>query len=503
MTPKPRKQMAKLSETQSTESPYFSKSPVKDRLTQPTPRDNRSATVPGQSSDHEDQDNDENPEGVSENEDPPGDTRQKSSMRNIPDDDVGATMRSRRWRESIVTALHNKDFGRIGEFIDDAYEAGGDEARQEAEELLKRAGLDPTGNPITPRPTQGSELTALVAAMTASFQNLRPNASVPDGGDIKEFNGKPAELDWWLASIEARFRLFPDYFTNDKTKVAWALTRISSTLQYWVYGLNESQGHEIKNWSRFKAYMTESFGSSSLKWDKIHRLDTIHQTTSVGDFIVQWEELVSSAKLDVEQVKLFFVAKLKPAVKEQLQLQGLTGKEEYREFKVKARTMDEAIFAKQISSNKAAKENQGTNKKGSSTPAYTNRNHQPNEKQQNAQTKGKLTDEEKKYRRDNNLCLYCGKADHRVKDCTWLKEGTQPPQTTQTTNRQPASDRGVMDSYRPSYRDDDRTRTRSRERPREREQNQRQDRQPPRQGALKARAAQVYEVDSDEEESDN
>ncbi|KAG9767322.1 hypothetical protein KCU88_g7469, partial [Aureobasidium melanogenum] len=332
---------------------------------------------------------------------------------------------SNRLRHSIVEAAKGGDATRIFEAMIEQYNKGREDASKDTdraeEEYVEQAHRlreareqlaleNAYAQSADPKLAGEEEFKDFMGALTASIRDIKTNAPPPDASDIKEFSGKAAELDWWIAAIERKFKLHPNFFQDDTIKTTWALQKVGPSLQHWVFSLHDTNADYLESWNKLKKHLKDSFGSASLTWNKFHRLNEIVQVTSVSDFIVHWEELCNALKLNLEDNKLHFLSKLKPDVKEQMQLQGFTGQEKYSEIKKKARTMDDALFAKKRMQTSSQT---GTQQRTKNQKAKTGQTETPS-----FQPRGKLTEEEKRYRRTNNLCLYCGEAGHMVKDCT-------------------------------------------------------------------------------------
>lgn len=426
----------------------------------------------------------------------------------------GTTVRrlTQNWRNSLVHNVAVQNFDGVVDNVQEAFERGRQVEREritdpgsyddEALNLAFQEGKQwQRDHPTTETPQSSQRPDAgMEALLTTMRQGLMAFAPPPEGRDVKPFNGDPKKFKSWLTSIKREFRLAPSYFANDEVKITWAMRKFGEKMEAYTDALeNSDKPGLLTDWSVFESYLSTTYDRKGLKLDKIKKLNTLMQTTSVEDFSSPWEELLLNLKLSLEDNKLLFVSKLKDRVIDTLHASEFDViQASYQDIKLKAIAIDDATFSREQKQAAATK----ATISGNTTP-------QPTAMRGGASFRGrggggtgsatersKLSEEERKYRKENKLCMYCGK--HKDSErCpepgyrfTPSSSSSSPAPTTRQSQQ--------MDSYRPDYqqgrsrRDDDDRRNNQRD-------NRRQD---DRRGARQG-ATQLLPQDADSSEEDD
>ena len=305
----------------------------------------------------------------------------------------------------------------------------------------------PAGPPLEQGTSAGRESPAMLEMMRmASLMNISNSTTPAEFADVDKYDGSPTKLKWWLHKIENAFALHPGYFGPERTKTTWAMNQVQSKLKNWVLGIHKQEAL-MASWPLLKKHILETRSTTATQWADVKKLHELEQTKSVHEFSLLWEELCYSLGYDLEAHKATYLAKLKPRIRTHLQLQGFNGKESYAELHVKAETIDQALFAEDKEAGKLTKTDKPytgksyTSNRGANTTNQASQGSGNQNRRRQARGEGGtvLSDAEVQRRKDQNLCLYCGKSGHRIRDCrARANERKQSGSATNTGGSAPA-----------------------------------------------------------------
>jgi hypothetical protein len=263
-----------------------------------------------------------------------------------------------------------------------------------------------------------------------------------------EFNGKTTEYATFIGHCEFYFMNKPVTFgKNDANKVNFAISRLRGHPSTWAHSLLRANPNNptLKSWSLFRAEL-DTLYADPFYMEQVRRdLDALEQKGSARTFAAEFKTLAAIRNLPDDEKIFQFKKKLKGTV--QTQLAGLLSIDETFDSLVhKAILVDQALFNADKAAKKAAKSqnsgssssssrppqqpqhqprnNSSSSSGGSRNPGFSGGSHSsttPGSRTPSSTPHPPLSEAEKQYREDNNLCRFCG-GPHFKKDCEELKK---------------------------------------------------------------------------------
>ena len=263
----------------------------------------------------------------------------------------------------------------------------------------------------------------------------QPKVQTPD-----LFYGDRKKLRGFLTQLDIYFTLRPNEFSTDIQRIYFAASYLRGAAANWMepYLRKLSTGTTIDNlvplldtYQQFLQEINKTFGDINETATAERELQRLKQTKSCSLYTTEFRRITSHLSWNEEALIFTYYQGLKDYIKDEL------SKDErphtLSDLIEKAVRLDDRIFERKV-------EKQGhfsSSRPQNQRPPFQPRQHYPSppdpmdldasfkhkpsnpapQSSRNTSNKGKLTMAEKQYRRDNNLCLYCGKAGHRVQDC--------------------------------------------------------------------------------------
>ncbi len=262
------------------------------------------------------------------------------------------------------------------------------------------------------------------------------NATYKDGfaGDRRFFKG-------FLAKIELVFMLYPERFNDDSTKVIYIISRLYGTAMTWAASLIENHDPCLNNYDSFIGKMKSFFGNNDATFIANQKLRSIKQKRlgDIRNYIIEFNRYADESSWNEEAKMDAFLNGLNEQIATRI-LEMFPGPSTLSRLQTIASRIDCRIFAhRQFFNNNRNYSNNRRNNSNNNKRSNFNKRHS----NQNKKFKGPLSKEEKDRRRRENLCLYCGSADHLVDNCPLIKKNLK--NNTHITN--------LEDTHRPRVSD--------------------------------------------------
>jgi hypothetical protein len=171
---------------------------------------------------------------------------------------------------------------------------------------------------------------------------------------------------------------------------------------------------ELTDWAKFIIFFNANFADPNQRANAERKIRALRQITSVSIYASAFQSYCYDLDDTPRRIAENFYDGLKPAIKDELHQRG------------KPTTLEPMIhLALSIDSRLIEREFERSSERTSQYSATSSSYNLPRQARISAITdiadtprpKGPLSDEERKHRFDNNLCLYCGKAGHTVQAC--------------------------------------------------------------------------------------
>ena len=262
--------------------------------------------------------------------------------------------------------------------------------------------------------------------VTAAQQDRAPKLNPP-----KPFDGTRAEYKSFIMQLNLIFNSDPARYTGtnaDNAKIAYAASYLSGSAKEWFQPhVNETTGAiSFPTWTEFVAALRAAFEDPDAYQTAYNKISTLKQEKDCSSYYATFVPLATVLGID-ERTKISFFkkglnAELKKALSYQITLP--TGFDEFVQACIK--------IDNQIRANTEARDAIPRTQGGqfAPTPSTSTGTHSGpmdlSGARYRSQKRGPVTDQEKKRRRDNNLCLYCGSSGHWASQCPHKRSRGKP-----------------------------------------------------------------------------
>jgi Retrotransposon gag protein len=308
-------------------------------------------------------------------------------------------------------------------------------------------------------PPPYSELARALTLLANSIGALKVSKARTKVHEPDPFDGSDTrKLQPFLVQCQLNFRDRPDTFTSNEAKVTFALSYLKGTvLDYFEPALMDPDENPIwsTNYSKFTSELWTNFGPFNPKANAKNELDWLRMKDNqkITKYIVSFQQLALRVQWGQAALQQQFyiglpswikdeiarIGKLDTLIKLRELSQGIDARywEHHSEISRENALMSEAEKSSEKtnklnnksdkksdnSSQKKTPGNSGSSSSGNTTNNSGSLNNSTNKKStldllEKLGKDGKLTPQERQRRMDGNLCLFCGKGGHMVKDCT-------------------------------------------------------------------------------------
>lgn len=325
-------------------------------------------------------------------------------------------------------------------------------------------------NPLSLTDDQWAGVTQLIAnAVAAAMAASAPALSVtskPKRAEIKApdvFDGsEPTAALTFLNECALVFRARAEDYSTGISRVNYAALHLRGAAQLWFISFLNNPSSSIDtdsdnaepsitdDWDAFRTALTETFGEAdptSVAESKLTSLGMANHH-HVSRYAADFAALVSQTTWDDSSRRAQFYKGLAPRIKDALSTSGQPRPRSYKLLVTRCREIDQLYWERKEEEARETRSRQTPANSRSNLPSYSpspsvlappisisslnpssppfNRDKRSSSPQVDLTGKigpdGRLTAEEKKRRRDHDLCLFCGSADHNRASCP-----TAPP----------------------------------------------------------------------------
>ena len=267
------------------------------------------------------------------------------------------------------------------------------------------------------------------AAKNPSFVGQRVKIGQPT-----PFDGKVSKYFTFMSQCQLHFTMYPDSFFFAESKVLFVIFFLIGNARSWATDILNQKTHPLrKDYDSFKAALNLLYLDQNLRHQAYDKLSHLKQTKSTAAYSVEFQQIIIPLKLDNNAKCIFFYIGFKDTVKDTL---ATVGEPELFEelidqvIVIDQRQHQRRIKKKKISlklANPVSVSNSGTTKNENgkrpvsalfSRPSTLASSFKSRDKPDKSQLRPLVSNAEKKRRRKNKLCFYCGKADHRIGKCS-------------------------------------------------------------------------------------
>ena len=234
------------------------------------------------------------------------------------------------------------------------------------------------------------------------------------------FTGKRERLGTFITDCTLFFKAYPNNFVDDETKISFMISYFDEEAREIIEPLvrQEPQPLCLLDFKLFIAFLESSWSISDLKEESLENLHSLKQTGPADEYFREFRKLCGIIGADVNDSAHLTMARMN--MSEYL-------KDELARREGNPKTFDDLVrWATRLDDRKRLKDEAKTRTRStpkSSVPASSDIQTKPTSSASTPQRqfrRGPLDDEERTRRRENNLCAFCGDANHAVEACPAL-----------------------------------------------------------------------------------
>ena len=279
------------------------------------------------------------------------------------------------------------------------------------------------------------------AALAAQAASATAVAHMPTG--LGKALNKPSEYDGkdrnacttFISQVKLYIHGNPLFFVNEQAKVLFATTYLKHKAFAWMEPrIMKGTDPMLSNFELFCQELLRNLGDPDREKNMSKKLRALRQTSSAAAYRTEFDNISQYLEWDEGALKEYFYEGLKETVKDSLALVP-EEPEDFKDYQDLCIRLDNRIFERKedsrrqsnktpsASSHRKPSETTDTPKPQIQVNTYTDNGPPmdvgvPMDLDAAANRKFKpLTPQERQYRMQNQLCLYCGKPGHRAGDC--------------------------------------------------------------------------------------
>ena len=300
-------------------------------------------------------------------------------------------------------------------------------------------------------------LTQSIISQNRPTATPQPHPREPKIKDPETFSGQRDTLTAFLTECELIFELQPSRFPDDRTKVGYLISLLRGTPLLAVRPLLQEipRPFILEDVVLFVEYLKTNYGDPDERGTARRKLKALRQTGPASSYFAEFQQYISILGWkDQDPIVDRAIDGLKPYLKDEVARTGLQPHSltDLISFIV---PLDNRLYEREQERRRETKEPNAKDVRpytssGTTTITATTRP-SANVGDYNRGTpqsgirplrpplsnpiipRGPLSDREKQRRRDNNLCLYCGKGDHLIQSCPSAPPARFPPRNEPTS----------------------------------------------------------------------
>ena len=273
-----------------------------------------------------------------------------------------------------------------------------------------------------------SPLTSLQqqAPTTSSNEAKEPRVSLP-----KKFNYTRSKFQGFVNQVQLITILQPQRYPTDATHVGLVGTLLTGQALSWFAPLFEKNVAILGNFEAFLGAFSEAFGEHDKIRSATTKIRSLRQgTRSASNYGSEFRQLACDINWDELALISQFYSNLQDGVKDLLLT--LPDPSTLDEAINQAVKCDNRLFKRRQDKRIWTTPHQPSEYSASSTSAHAVKYTKAEAMQIDATRFKPLMEQEKKRRREENLCLYCGQPGHRASNCPLRRQRTFCMRTTTT-----------------------------------------------------------------------
>ena len=255
-----------------------------------------------------------------------------------------------------------------------------------------------------------------------------PRARAPKLNPPKPFDGTRSQYKTFMTQLSLVFNSDPAQYPTESSKIAYAASYLSGTAGTWFQPhMNASTGEfSFATWATFVEALRAAFDDPDAYQTAERQILALKQDRDCSSYHAAFVPLATILNYDGRTKISYFRRGLHRELRKALSYQSTPDDfDTFVQFCIK---IDNQIRAERESRDPPRTQGgQFTSGPGASTSTSTGTHPGPMDlsagtRQYKSQKRGPVTPMEKKRRRENNLCLYCGSPGHWASQCPHKKK---------------------------------------------------------------------------------
>lgn len=270
------------------------------------------------------------------------------------------------------------------------------------------------------------------------------SAPKPSFKDPFVFTGNSADVETFMAEIKRAVHLQRSALITDKDKAYFMNSYLGLGVpKQWFQGVEKFTPNLVDDFPKLLDAFKAHFGNPNLAYEYARKLEALRQTNSCSNYAAQFKQLVCYVDWS-DQTKIdSFYAGMKSEVKDRMSqithenrpktfdayvklCIQLDNAAHERELERERERRTKGIISKSFYSNSPTSQSTPTTPSTSDSPSTTS-TLSPGipmeiDATKTSRYRPRLTPEEQKRRRENNLCRYCGGENHYADNCPNMSE---------------------------------------------------------------------------------
>jgi hypothetical protein len=255
-----------------------------------------------------------------------------------------------------------------------------------------------------------SQQSALSQPPTITYSAADPRINPP-----AEFSGDRRKARDFILQVRHYLTMQASRFQNDSQRVIFLTSYLRGSAYSWAATYHERNDPIVSNFEAFVREFTNMFADPDRRLQAEKALLRIKQGSSpMPKLVAEFQQAAADASWPSESLFPVFYSALNEDVKDEIcKTDRPPTIEEYYQLAIRIdRRLYERRQEKRLPRRHADRPQQFAPR-----PPAPDPNAMQIDSIQPTNRRGKLTQDERQRRFDNNLCLYCGGANHKVSDC--------------------------------------------------------------------------------------
>ena len=257
-----------------------------------------------------------------------------------------------------------------------------------------------------------------------------PRTRAPKLNPPKPFDGTRSQYKTFMTQLSLVFNSDPAQYPTESSKIAYAASYLSGTAGTWFQpNMNSSKVEfTFTTWATFVEALRAAFDDPDAYQTAERQILALKQDRDCSSYHAAFVPLATILGYDARTKISYFRRGLHRELRKALSYQGTTP-EDFDAFVQLCIKIDNQIRAeRELRDPPRTQGGQFTSGPGPSPSTSTGTHSGPMDlsastRQHKSQKRGPVTPIEKKRRRENNLCLYCGSPGHWASQCPHKKMG--------------------------------------------------------------------------------